>query len=241
MATVVGTAGWTVPRDVADQFPSSGTALQRYAARFAGTEINSSFHRSHRLSTWERWRDSVPDEFRFSVKVSKQITHGRKLVDCEEELARFIEEAAALREKLAVLRVQLPPKLAFDHDVARPFFERMAAQSPAAIACEPRHPSWFSDEVDQFLTDLRAARVAADPSICESAARPGGWPGLRYWRLHGSPVVYRSSYGERVNDYAAQMARYGEGGADQWCIFDNTASSAATRDALALMEASALR
>ena len=102
--------------------------------------------------------------------------------------------------------------------------------------CEPRHPSWFDAEVDAFLSERRVARVAADPVRCEGAGEPGGWRGLSYWRLHGSPVMYRSSYADRIRRYAAQLTAAAERG-DAWCVFDNTASSAAAGDALALMKA----
>ncbi|MGI8931695.1 MAG: DUF72 domain-containing protein, partial [Sphingomicrobium sp.] len=69
---------------MADQFPSEGPALERYADRFTAVEINSSFHRAHRENTWARWRDSVPEQFKFSVKIPKEITHKRKLQDCRE-------------------------------------------------------------------------------------------------------------------------------------------------------------
>src|SRR6478609_277012 len=97
----IGTAGWSIPRQVADRFPAEGTSLERYATRFAATEINSSFHRPHRISTWERWRDSVPESFRFSVKLPKTITHERKLVECHEQLDEFMAQAGVLGEKLA--------------------------------------------------------------------------------------------------------------------------------------------
>ena len=74
-AIKIGTAGWSIPRQNSDSFRANGSALERYATRFAVVEINSSFHRPHRSSTWERWRDSVPAAFRFSVKLPKQITH----------------------------------------------------------------------------------------------------------------------------------------------------------------------
>ena len=236
MTTLIGTAGWSIPRDIAGSFPSEGTALERYSARFPAAEINSSFHRPHRISTWERWRDSVPAELRFSVKLSKQITHVRKLVDCAGELDEFVEQAQTLGDKLSVLLVQLPPKLAFDLAVAERFFLDLTGRTSARIACEPRHLSWFDGECDDLLNRLGVARVAADPAICEAAARPGGWRGLSYWRLHGSPVIYRSSYGDRVDMYAAQLAA-DETARDVWCIFDNTASSAGAGDALALMKA----
>jgi uncharacterized protein YecE (DUF72 family) len=231
----VGTAGWSIPRDLAVRFPSEGSALERYAARFAVAEINSSFHRPHRLSTWERWRDSVPEGFRFSVKLPKTVTHERKLTDTEELLDEFIVQATLLGEKLAVLLVQLPPKLAFNGAVATRFFDALGQRCPVTLACEPRHPSWFTEEASALLMAHRVCRVAADPAVCGEAARPGGWRGLSYWRLHGSPRMYRSSYGDRIADYAAAL-REEATGRDAWCIFDNTASSAAANDALALMK-----
>jgi uncharacterized protein YecE (DUF72 family) len=231
----IGTAGWTVPRDVADQFPAEGTSLARYSARFNAAEINSSFHRPHRLSTWERWRDSVPDAFRFSVKLPKTITHQAKLVDCGNELIGFLEQAHILGDKLAVLLVQLPPKLEYDAHVARDFFADLRSRSPSRVACEPRNASWFTAEADEALARLEVTRVAADPALSDDAARPGGWPGLAYWRLHGSPVMYRSSYADRIAEFARSIAESQAG--ERWCIFDNTASSAATADALALAAA----
>jgi uncharacterized protein YecE (DUF72 family) len=233
MTIKIGTAGWTIPRDVADLFPAEGTSLERYASCFSVAEINSSFHRPHRRSTWERWRDSVPGDFRFAVKVPKTITHQRKLIDCGVLLPEFMDQAETLGDKLAVLLVQLPPKLAFEENVAAPFFNDLRARTQAHIVCEPRHASWFEALPDNLLGQLRVARVAADPAICDAAARPGGWAGLGYWRLHGSPVIYRSSYMDRIGALAAQIIA--AGAPESWCIFDNTASSAATADALALM------
>lgn len=233
----IGTAGWSIARDSAARFPAVGSGLERYAAVFNAVEINSSFHRPHRISTWERWRDSVPDDFRFSVKIPKRITHELRLAECDEALDTFVSEAGTLGAKLAVLLVQLPPSLAFDEKVAARFFSRLAASSQAAIACEPRHASWFSDEADALLVRHRVARVAADPVKHDRAEVPGGWRGLSYWRLHGSPVIYRSSYEDRIEDYAAALRSEAAVGAETWCVFDNTASSAATRDALALVDA----
>ena len=233
---LIGTAGWSLPSKVAERFPTEGTSLQRYASKFGAVEINSSFHRPHRISTWERWYESVPDQFRFSVKVPKQITHANKLVECGSELDRFIEQASALKEKLAVILVQLPPKLSFDSVIAGDFLRDLGARTNATIACEPRHAGWFTEEADKLLSDLSVARVAADPAICEEASRPGGWPGLRYWRLHGSPITYRSSYHDRIGRYARTFEQVDEHDTDVWCMFDNTASSAATSDALALLD-----
>ena len=236
MAAVIGTAGWSIPGKDAAHFPREGTALERYAARFGGVEINSSFHRPHRTETWRRWAGSVPASFRFAVKVPKTITHERKLVGCADLVERFVAEVGGLGQKLAVLLVQLPPKHAFDAALAERFLADLAARSSVRIACEPRHPSWFDGPADALLDRLGVARVAADPAIVPAAGRPGGGRGLAYWRLHGSPRMYRSSYdAARIDAYAGLIRAALDQGREAWCMFDNTAASAATGDALALM------
>jgi uncharacterized protein YecE (DUF72 family) len=231
----IGTAGWTIPSAAAEAFPEEGTGLERYCARFACAEINSSFHRPHRAARGERWAASVPHGFRFSAKLSKAITHSRKLVDSGELLAAQLEEMRLLGHKLGVILVQLPPSLAFDAALAGRFFGELRERWEAAVACEPRHPSWFEADADALLVALRIARVAADPALAEAAGSPGGWRGLSYYRLHGSPVRYRSSYDDgRLEAYAERLAAERGQGREPWCIFDNTASSAATGDALKL-------
>jgi uncharacterized protein YecE (DUF72 family) len=228
----IGTAGWTVPAAVAEAFPGEGTGLERYSARFGCAEINSSFHRSHRPGTWRRWADSVPEGFLFSAKLSKEVTHKRRLADCSGPLAAALAEMEELGDRLHILLVQLPPSLAFEPALAEAFLTGLRARWERHVAFEPRHPSWFEAEADSLLADRRIARVAADPARVPAASEPGGWRGLDYYRLHGSPVPYRSSYDDgRLETYAGRIAA---GTAPCWCIFDNTASSAATSDALKL-------
>ena len=86
---LIGTAGWNIRRDSAQHFAESGTHLARYAARFQAVEINSSFYRPHRTSTYARWADSVPSEFRFSVKLPKQMTHELRLNVSAELMERI--------------------------------------------------------------------------------------------------------------------------------------------------------
>lgn len=234
---LIGTAGWSIASRQAEAFPAEGSHLERYAARFSCAEINSSFHRPHRLQTYEKWAASVPDDFRFSAKLPKTITHERRLSGCGELLARFAGEAGGLGGKLAVAVVQLPPSLAFDAAVAAAFFDEARRVLPAAIACEPRHPSWFSRDADACLTDLRVARIGADPPRAPGAQSPGGGPGLAYWRLHGSPAIYRSSYDPAFLEDMAQAIRLRlRTGVDVWCIFDNTTLSHAIPNALELTE-----
>ena len=229
----IGTAGWSIPSDVAHRFPSDGSSLERYAARFGAAEINSSFHRPHRPSTYARWAGTVPADFRFSVKLPKTITHEAKLVGCAELVAAFLEESAGLGERCGPLLVQLPPSLAFDAAVADAFFRLL----PGPVVCEPRHPSWFEPAVNAWLAERGVARVAADPALAPGAEMPGGWPELAYFRLHGSPRTYWSHYEEPALQLWAGRVRVSLLAAHEvWVMFDNTAGSGAAGNALRLSE-----
>ena len=231
----IGTAGWSAPHERAAAFPAGGSTLERYAARFDAAEINSSFYRPHRRSTYERWAASVPEHFRFAVKLPRAITHDQRLVATDVLLDVFLEEARGLGDRFGPLLVQLPPSLVFQPDVAGQFFAELRTVHAGAVVCEPRHASWGSTEADALLASLRIARVAADPARWPGAERTGGWPGLVYARLHGSPRIYYSSYDESSLATVAEMMRAGaRAAAECWCVFDNTASGAATGNALAL-------
>ena len=230
----VGTAAWAIPRDARERFSGDGSRLERYARRFRCVEINSSFYRPHRPSTYARWAASVPAEFRFALKVPKQITHTQRFVDVIEPLERFLAETAELGEKRGVLLVQLPPSFAFDAALVRAFFAAFRARYDGLLACEPRHPTWFATEAGAALKEARVARVAADPAAVPDAAVPGGWAGLVYYRLHGSPRTYYSAYDDAA--LRAMAARLRAATVPAWCIFDNTALDAATANALDLSE-----
>jgi uncharacterized protein YecE (DUF72 family) len=231
----IGTAGWSLPRASAGAFPEEGSNLERYSRRLNAVEINSSFYRPHAVGTYERWAASVPDDFRFAVKVPKEATHVRRLVDTADVLERFLDECRGLGDRLGPLLVQLPPSLAFEAEVAEEFLIELLSRHDGAVALEPRHASWMTDAAEELLRGYRVARVAADPPRAERDREPGGWPGLVYLRLHGSPRIYWSSYeDDRLRDVERTLRAAAGRGADAWCIFDNTASGAATANAIQL-------
>ncbi len=231
----VGCASWTIPKAHAGHFPASGSHLERYAARFSAVEINSSFYRPHRPATYTRWAASVSEDFRFAVKAPRQVTHNGRLTDLET-LGRFLSEVNALGDKLGPMLVQLPPSLAFDARVARVFLKALRERFAGHVVCEPRHQSWFASEADQLLIEFQVARAAADPALTPGADRPGGWGGLAYFRLHGSPRMYYSAYSvERLGALTCVLQEAARV-ASVWCIFNNTAQGAATQDALVLLE-----
>ena len=165
----------------------------------------------------------------------KTITHGHRLVGSNALLDAFLEETGSLGARLGCLLVQLPPSFAFAADVTESFFIALRKRYAGDIALEPRHASWFDRESSALLEQYRVARVAADPARIPDAAEPGGWRGIEYWRMHGSPRAYYSSYTEEFLDSLAETLHQAcRPDRTIWCIFDNTTLGAATANALGL-------
>lgn len=240
----IGCAGWSIAGAQRGLFGNGDGAsvLHRYATRLGAVEINSSFHRPHRHATYAKWAQAVPPGFRFSVKLPRAITHDARLQRAGPLLDAFMAGACGLGDRLGVLLVQLPPGLAFDAaDVAR-FFAMLRRRWQGAVACEPRHASWFAPGAEALLQRHRIARVAADPAPHPGAQYPGGDDRLQYWRWHGSPRTYYSAYEadalQQLRDAVLAPARDTAApvghAPETWVIFDNTAHGHAVPNALQL-------
>jgi len=227
----MGTAGWSVPRASVHLCPCEGTHLQRYARVFPCVEINSSFSRAHSSTTYAKWAASTPDEFRFAVKVPRLITHEQRLRRSRAPFERFLADTNGLGHRRGPLLVQLPPSLAFDVRVAGRFFEMVRGRYDGPMVCEPRHPTWFGVRADGLMNRYAVGRVAADPPITDTSRLPGGWSGVAYFRLHGTPRTYWSRYDAAYLSDLATRARQIAESVDVWCVFDNTASGAAIENA----------
>ncbi|WP_367382344.1 DUF72 domain-containing protein [Stenotrophomonas cyclobalanopsidis] len=230
----VGCAGWSLPSAYAGDFGEGQSALQRYATRFSRVEINSSFYRPHKPETYARWAQAVPAHFRFSVKMPQAISHETGLRGAAPLLDPFIHAVNHLGDRLGALLLQLPPRLAFDARVASTFFRAVKRRTDVAIACEPRHESWFSAPADELMERHGIARVAADPARVPHAAEPGGARHWSYWRWHGRPRMYYSSYPASDLRALAQAAGAAAGQGPAWIILDNTAQGHAIPNALRL-------
>ena len=154
----IGTAGWSIPARYRHLLPETGSGLERYAARFNAAEINSSFYRPHKPETYGRWAAAVPEEFPFSVKLPKAITHERRLADAADPLDRFLAEVTALGTTLGPVLIQLPSSLAYNKAMAAAFLQQFRARFRGAAVCEPRHPTWFTTEAEQLLAAHEIAR-----------------------------------------------------------------------------------
>ena len=204
--------------------------LRRYAGTFDFVEINSSFYRQVRKATCEKWVREVPDNFLFSVKMHRLITHYTRLKD-KDLLGDFFGSVAGLGEKLAVVLIQLPPTLAFDTAVAGKFFAALRRHFRGYAVCEPRHASWSGEEAKSVLSGHRIARVITEIPDDKTPLTPKGLP--VYIRLHGAPRRYYSSYSEeQLRQLAIFLA--GHPRRPRFVVFDNTASSAGVLNALEL-------
>jgi len=232
----IGAAGWQLPREGPERFPREGTHLQRYAGVLNAVEINSTFKRSHQLSTYEKWAGTVPEGFAFAVKAPREITHTRRLQDIDEPLGGFLDETAGLDVARGPILFQLPPGLAYDRRTVERFCGALRDVYSGYAVLEPRHESWRTEEAEALLAEYRLARAAVDPARFDTDARPGGWDGLVYFRLHGSPRMYYSSYdGAYLEELAGVLQGHRNGSRQVWCIFDNTAAGAGAHNALELV------
>jgi uncharacterized protein YecE (DUF72 family) len=232
----IGTAGWNVPTQFTAEAPTTGTHLARYARTLSCAEINSSFYRPHRPSTWTKWAASAPASFRFSVKAPKTITHEAHLACTPDQLKTFLEAVSHLGKKLGPILFQLPPKSIFDPAVAETFLKMYRHLQQGPTVFEPRHPTWFTPLAEALLQRFHIARAAVDPAPVPAATTPAGTAQLIYHRLHGSPRIYYSDYPASYLKTLAATITHQRKTAEVWCIFDNTAAGAAFGNALTLQQ-----
>jgi len=165
MRAFVGTSGFSYKEWKGHFYPERikpNEMLEFYSSQLTAVEVNNTFYRLPRQSVLEGWRDAVPDSFRFSVKVSRRITHFRRLKpESANETGYLMQNVAALGAKLGVLFFQLPPDFAADPPRLEEYLASMPSDSPLR-AFEFRNQTWFVDEVFEILRRYNAALCIAD-------------------------------------------------------------------------------
>lgn len=230
----VGTSGWNYDHWRGPFYPEGLTRakwLGHYAGIFSTVEVNATFYRSMRASTFEKWRSSTPDGFVWAVKASRFITHIRRLRDTEDSLARFLESLAPLGEKLGPILFQLPPSLAFEDGMVRSFCRLLPPGGRYTI--EARHGSWSCEEALSCLKDMNVAWCISD-TAGRYPYREALTAEFTYIRLHGSRRLYASSYSE--DELRAWASRIRSWGLDTYLYFDNDALGYAPANAQRIME-----
>ena len=205
----IGTSGWNYKHWKGLFYPekvSQKKWLEFYARHFDTVEINATFYRLPKPSTFELWRCRTPEGFLWAVKASKFITHTKRLKECEEPLKRFYDSVVMLKEKLGPLLFQLPPSLAFDPSLFREFCSLLNPMFQHVL--EVRHKSWISDEAFQIMGDFNIAFCISDTA--------GRYPyhetvtaDFIYIRLHGSKKLYASLYtDDEIRQWAGKIKKW---------------------------------
>lgn len=236
----IGTAGWNIPASYKDVFPEDGSHLERYARNFNSVEINTSFYRDHKAETYAKWAEATPEDFRFSVKLSRHFTQNTRLTETGDRLKTVLKDIAELGPKWGALLVQLPPSLFFEAKIAEPFLEDLRKFYSGVVLWEPRNQSWCSEKAIELLTKYHISKVHADPEPCVIADEIQYLiEDEHYYRLHGAPQLYRSKYD---TDFIHRLADDIKSIEDKssWVIFDNTELGYAIDNALELKKLLAL-
>lgn len=229
----IGCSGW-VYKDWKGPFYPEGTKdrerLEYYATRFDTAEINASFYRLPSEAMVEGWAGRAPPGFVFAWKVSRFITHNKKLKDCDDPVSLVFGRMAPLGEKLGPALIQLPPQLRRDDDRLAGFLKLLP---PGRRTVEFRHPSWYDPAVFRILADFDAALCISDHHHA-----PAPWELTASWayvRGHGPGGRYVGRYSDKeMQAWADRIAAWRARGLDVYAYFDNDIKSAAPFDALTL-------
>jgi len=238
LATVlVGTSGYSYRSWEGVLYPPNLRADERlahYSQCFQTVELNVTFYRLPRESTFSRWYRTVPPHFAFALKGSRTITHYRRLREVEEEVRHFFRRARVLGDKLAVVLWQLPPSLRRDEELLRSFCELLMAHCPVRCAFEFRHSSWLVPEVFDLLREYNHALCVADgPRFPRTEQITADFA---YLRLHGPERMYASSYNdEQLLRWADRIMAWKAAGLDVYVYFNNDAQGHAVRNARSLL------
>jgi uncharacterized protein YecE (DUF72 family) len=204
-----------------------GRELERYAIDFDTVELNVTFYRLPPRATFRSWAARVPDGFLFAVKASRYLTHTRRLQDPRPSVDLLLERATALRDHLGPVLVQLPPDMTAD----LPALDEALRAFPTGIrvAVEPRHPSWFTDELRPLLAEHSAALCIADRrGPITPVWRTAGWT---YLRFHAGRAHPPSCYAADALKRWATIVEEDLGPGPGFAYFNNDGNGCALRDA----------
>ena len=225
----IGTSGWAYSSWRGLFYPEdlpSARFLEFYKDKFPTTEVNYSFYHLPRPSTYEKWAAQVPDGFVFAVKVSRLITHTKRLRIVEDPWRVFLQNAQSLRSHLGPILFQFPASFRCDPVCLAEFLAMTRTVTPGAerlrLVFEFRHTSWFVDQVYRLLSDYGAALCVAD-----SPQYPRGeviTANFLYFRFHGRIRLFASTYTKaELAEEAKKIRRFLHEGHDVYVYFNNDA------------------
>lgn len=235
----IGCSGWSYKHWKELLYPPKMKTTEwfdYYATLFDCVEINTSFYHLPREQTVVNWAAKAPPGFRFCAKMSRYITHMKKLRGVEEPLERFFSIFQPLAPFMGPVLVQLPPALKFNYDVAEAFFATLEKNyGQYDFVLEVRHDSWLSDDALVLLTKYDIGLVVSQSGGVFPYSEAVTSKNV-YLRFHGPGDLYASPYSEEMlAGYAAKFRQWVGDGHTVWAFFNNDIHGYAFRDALRLI------
>lgn len=234
MIYYLGTSGWSYsdwkgrfyPEDI-----SQKTWLPYYAEHFNTVEINMTFYRFPKAETLKGWKDKVPDDFKFTLKANRQITHLKKIRGVKSDVRYFCILADSLGEKLGCILFQLPPSLRLDIDLLEEFLQSLSSNTKNVI--EFRHESWYREEVYTLLRDYKTIFCAVSSTkVPKSVIQTDE---TCYFRFHGLTGGYRYSYTDEELESWAEAIKT-TGASECYIYFNNDYHAHAVRNCKSLSQ-----
>jgi uncharacterized protein YecE (DUF72 family) len=235
----VGTSGWQYAHwrraFYPDRLPQR-LWLPYFAERFRTVEVNNTFYQLPEKPVFEHWRDTSPPDFVFALKMSRFLTHLKRLHDPEEPVQRFMERARALGPKLGPILIQLPPRFGLDLDLLDGALEQFPRS--LRVAVEFRDETWYVDEIRALLERRGVALCLADsPRRKQPAWRTTDWAFVRF---HEGRGAHAPGYGrDALRRWVERIGELWPASQDVFAYFNNDAFGYAIRDAVTFAELAA--
>jgi uncharacterized protein YecE (DUF72 family) len=230
----IGTSGWSYDHWKGPFYPAQlpgNRMLDYYAQRLHSVEINSSFYRLPQPQTLQHWYDSTPDDFHFTVKASRYITHMKKLREPQKTLPDLLERVSSLGDKLGPILFQLPPHWHFNGKRLGDFLATLSNEFRYAF--EFRDRSWINEHTCELLSQHAAAFCIfeLDGFLSPQPVTTD----FIYVRLHGPGAAYQGSYSQQtLAGWAETFSGWAHQGLSTHCYFDNDQHGYAVQNALLL-------
>jgi uncharacterized protein YecE (DUF72 family) len=234
----IGTSGWNYDHWYGIFYPSDQPKTRKfeyYATQFNTVEVNATFYRTFKESTFKKWYNNAPEGFKYVLKVPRFISHRKNLNDVDQEsIDRFVDSARILKEKLGVLLLQLRPGAEYDPDGLKNLLSKFG--SKVRVAVEFRDDKWFTDDVEDLLNESNAVFCDADSPKTSTI----GWitSDAAYIRLHGRDEWYDYNYSEKELNEIAELSKnaVSKRAKEVYIFFNNDSQGFAPKNALRLKD-----
>lgn len=228
----IGTSNIVIPGNKLTFPPAfrAGSRLHYYGSLFNSVELNSTFYKTPKKETFEKWAAEVPEDFTFSIKLSKTITHAKNLVTDFKMIDDFMLAAAGLGKKKGCLLIQFPGKIDIEYftiveDILA-HLDQFDGNFKWRKAVEFRNSNWYLAETYEMLNEFNTALVMHDIPKSTNDSLLTKAP-LAYLRFHGEAGNYRGSYPDTaLKIYAGRIRKWRKAGVDTFAYFNNTIGSA---------------